>query len=81
LLGLIEEVIVADGAEGRDRDSGLTQQPLHDVLVHADGGSENPGADGGDTGDLEQSLDGTVLAQGTVKYRKHDVDLSDGRRL
>ncbi len=55
-----------------DRDAGVPQQPLGDVLVHADRRTEHAGADVGDLGQLQQSLHGAVLTVGAVQHRKND---------
>ena len=47
---------------------------LHDRLVHADRRGEHAGADVGQVGQLEQPLDGAVLAVRAVQDREDDVE-------
>src|SRR5581483_7790736 len=58
-----------------DGQSGGTKQRFHDVLVHARGGAEHARADVGYVGELEQSLDGAVLAEGAMQHGKNHVDI------
>jgi hypothetical protein len=53
------------------------QQRLHVALVHRRSRGEDPGADVGDAGELQQALQGAVLTIGTVQQRQHDVDLTE----
>ena len=50
------------------------EEALHDVLVHAGGRAEDTGADVGDSGEFEETLDGAVFAEGSVKNREDDVE-------
>ena len=45
------------------------------ALVHRRSRGEHPGADVRDAGQLEQALDGPVLAVRAVQDREHDVDV------
>ena len=53
---------------------GLGKEALHHVLVHASRGAEHAGADVGDAGQFEESLDGAVLAKGAVQDGENDVE-------
>ena len=57
-----------------DGQAGLREEALHRVLVHAGCGAENAGADVGDAGQLEESLDGAVFAESAVQDGKDDVE-------
>ena len=57
-----------------DGQAGLGEEALHHVLVHAGGGAEHAGADVGDAGQFEQTLDGAVFAKGAVQDGKNDVE-------
>ena len=64
------------------RQAGGGEELLHDVLVHGGGGAEDAGADVGDVGELEEALDGAVLAEGAVEDGEDDVDvLAEGSGL
>ena len=54
--------------------AGGGEETLHGVLVHGGGGAENTGADVGDVGQLEETLDGSVLAEGAVQDGEDDVE-------
>jgi hypothetical protein len=52
---------------------GLGEEPLHYVLVHARRRAQHAGADVGDPGQLEEPLDGPILAKGSVQHGKDHV--------
>ena len=54
--------------------AGGGEETLHGVLVHGGGGAENARADVGDVGQLEEALDGSVLAEGAVQHGEDDVE-------
>ena len=58
----------------RDRDAAVAQDRLEQVLVHAERRGRDAGADVGDAGELEQALDGAVLAERAVQHGQDDVD-------
>ena len=58
----------------RDGDAAVAHHLLEEVLVHRERGAGDAGADVRDAGELEQSLDGAVLAERAVEDRQHDVD-------
>ena len=58
----------------------LREEPLHHVLVHARGRAQHARADVGDARQLEQSLNGAVLAEGAVQHRKDHIERAFGRR-
>ena len=58
----------------RNRDAAVAQHGLEEVLVHAERGGGDPGADVGDAGELEQALDRAVLAERAVQHGQDDVD-------
>ena len=58
----------------RLRQAARGERALHHHLVHADRGADDPGAHVRQVGQLEQPLDGAVLAVRTVQQREHDVD-------
>jgi hypothetical protein len=58
----------------------LGEEALGDVLVHADGGAEQAGADVGDVGQLQQPLHRAVFAVGAVQHGEHHVVRADERR-
>ena len=60
-----------------DREPGVAQQALGDVLVHRRRAGADPGADVGHAGHLEQPLDGAVLAAGAVQDGDDDVDAAE----
>src|SRR5579864_211611 len=45
-----------------------------DVLIHGDSGAEDARADERKPGEVEEALDGAVLAEGTVHDGENDVD-------
>ena len=57
-----------------DRDARIAEQPLHDILIHADCGSQDARSDKRQVGHFEQALNRSVFAERTVKDRKHDID-------
>ncbi len=58
------------------------EQDLHDRLVHADGGGQHAAPHVGDVGELEQSLNGAVLAVRAVQHGEDHVqrEARHGRR-
>ena len=58
----------------RDRDAGVAQHGLEQILVHAERRAEHAGADVRHAGELEQPLHRAVLAERAVQDRQHDVD-------
>ena len=64
----------------RDRDATVAQDGLEEILVHAQSRGGDPCADVRDARELEQALDGAVLAEGAVQDRQHDVDLAERGR-
>src|SRR5580658_11359280 len=55
------------------------QKFFRDVLVHADCGAKNAGADERESGEIEQTLDRSVFAVGSVHHRKNDIEFLRGR--
>jgi len=55
------------------REAGGEEHALHGILVHAGGGAEDAGADIGDVGELEETLDGAVFAEGAVEDGEDDI--------
>ena len=53
---------------------GAGESRFHRLLVHADGRAENTGAHKGLAGQLEQPLNRSVLAIGTMQHRVPEVD-------
>jgi hypothetical protein len=51
-----------------------SEEGLHGGLVHADGRGQHPGADIRQIGQLEEPLDGAVLAVGAVEHDHHHVE-------
>ena len=56
-----------------DRQTLGGQQLLGELLVHPGGRGQHTGPDVGNPGQLEQPLDGAVLAVGAVQHREHHV--------
>ena len=54
--------------------TGLREQALHHVLVHARRGAQHARADIGDAGQFKQSLNRAVFAEGAVQNRKNHVE-------
>lgn len=52
------------------------EHPLHVLLVLPDGRGEDARADVRDTGELQQTLEGAVLAVRAVQYGEDDIDLA-----
>ena len=67
-------MITTYGVDGKPRTG---EHDLHVVLVHADRGGEDTGADVADARHLEESLDGAVLTPRSVQQWEHDVDLAE----
>ena len=53
-----------------DRQARSRKEPLHHVLVHAGGRAEDSGPDVSFAGQLKETLDCAVLAEGAVQHRK-----------
>ena len=64
---------------GRDGNPLCAHHLLEDVLVHAERGCEHARADVGEPGQLEQALDGAVLAVRAVEQDEHDVERRERR--
>jgi hypothetical protein len=62
-----------------DRDSLVAHHRLEEVLVHAEGGGGDAGADVRDTGHLEHALERAVLPERAVQDRQDDLDLPERR--
>ncbi len=58
-----------------DRQAGIAEEPLHHVFVHAGGGAKHARADVRDVGQLQQALDGAILAEGAMQHGEDDVDI------
>ena len=56
-----------------EREPGVAEEALHHVFVHAGGRAQHAGADVSEVSQLEQALDGAVLAKGAVQHGKDDV--------
>ncbi len=54
--------------------AGLSEDRLHELLVHAHGAAEHAGAGVRQAGHLEQTLDGAVLAERAVQHREDEVE-------
>ncbi len=67
-----------DGDVLDDGEFGCEEEALHGVFVHAGGGSEYAGADVGHVGELKESLDGAVFAEGSVEDGEDDIDGAGG---
>ena len=52
----------------------LVSHQLGQCLIHGHSGSGNMGSHIGDAGQLQQALDGTVLAVCAVKHREHHIN-------
>ena len=77
--GVLRLVAVAERDVPRDRDPAVSEHGLEQVLVHAQRGGGDAGADVGDARELEEALHGAVLAERAVEDREHDVDLAERR--
>ena len=73
------------GAEQRDvlddGQTGLDEEAPHHIFVHAGRRAQHAGADVGDAGQLEESLDGAVLAEGAVQHGKDHIEGLAARAL
>ena len=58
---------------GPTPEPGGFEDHLHEVLVHADGGRQHAGAHVAGVGQLQEALDGAVLAERAVQQREHHV--------
>ena len=63
-----------------DGDRAVAEHRLEEILVHAERGRRDAGADVGHRGELEQALHRAVLAERAVQDRQHDVDRAERRR-
>lgn len=70
----------ADHQVRADRQPEGGEDPLHVLLVLADGGGEHPGADVGDAGQFQEALERAVLAVGAVQDGEDDVDVAEDLR-
>jgi len=70
--------VAANGDPGNDGDFGGAEKFFGDVFIHGDGGAEDAGADEGKTGEVEETLDGAVFAEGAVHDGEDDVDALAG---
>ena len=61
-----------------DRQPARGEQHLHHRLVHPDGCGEDAGADIGNVGELEQTLQGAVFSVGAVHDREDQVERQAG---
>src|SRR5260370_12445531 len=59
------------GHHGNFRD---LKQALGDILVHADGGTENARSNKRQSGEVEQALNRAVFSKGAMHHGKDDVD-------
>src|SRR5258708_4148663 len=66
--------VAVDGDPRYDGDFRDLKQALGDVFIHADGGTEDAGADKRQSCQLEQALDGSVFAKGAVHHGENHVD-------
>ena len=60
--------------EGGDGNSGVAEEALCNILVHADRRAEDSRSHEWKVREPEQPLDGTVLAEETVKHGEHGVE-------
>ena len=51
------------------------EEALHRFFVHAGGRAENSGADVGESGQLEEALDGAIFAERTVQHGEDNIQL------
>src|SRR5262249_47297839 len=63
-----------------DRDAVVPHHRLEQILVHTERRCEYSGTDVRHARQLEQSLDGPVLAERAVEHREDDVDVGEGPR-
>ena len=65
------------GAEQRDvlddGQTGLDEEAPHHIFVHAGRRAQHAGADVSDAGQLEESLNGAVFAEGAVQHGKDHI--------
>ncbi len=78
LLRLVLPLTAQDGDVLHDRQPGIAEEALHHVFVHAGRRAQHARADVGDLGQIEQSLNGAVLAEGPVQHRKDDIHIDGG---
>ena len=77
---VVERVALADGDAARDQDPARAEDRLREVAVHVHGARGDARADVGHVRELEQALDGPVLAERAVQDREHDVHVRKRRR-
>ena len=77
--GVLGRIAVAEGDVPRNGDSAIAQDGLEQVLVHAERRRRHACPDVRHAGQFEEALHGSVLTEGTVEDREHDVDLSQRR--
>src|SRR5262249_15906217 len=53
--------------------AGSTEKRFHDVFIHTGGRAQHPGADIGNVGKLQQTLNGAIFAEGAVEHGEDDV--------
>ena len=63
-----------------DGDRAVAEHRLEEILVHAERGRRNAGADVGNGRELEQALHRAVLSERAVQDREDDVDRPERRR-
>ena len=89
-VGVLDRVTLTQSDVPRDGNAVVSHHRLEQVLVHAEGRGGDTRADVGNAGQLEQSLNRPVLAEGAVEDGKHHVHLAqrgrdglgrDGERL
>ncbi len=66
-------MLAVEHLELRHRQPRVPQQALHDVFVHADRRPQDARAHEGHVGELEQTLDGAILAHGAMQDGEHHV--------
>ncbi len=81
---VLHGIAEAQGRIARHGDAAVAQDGLEQVLVHAERRGRYARADVRHAGELEQSLNGAVLAERPVQDRQRDVDRAQrpcGRRV
>ena len=67
-------VAAAEAEEARNRQAAVSHQTLGDILVHRSRRAEDAGTDIRHACNLGSALDRSILAEGAVQDREHDVD-------